>query len=122
MPESTNKTTTNAGACRPSLFFKMRLQIAKIMLPSAMTPCDFVTYLGINLSETVDEKLTVMLADKIVKQAQDLTNSMLASNLKDVSADTLESLILANSKITDLQKSQISAILTAPTNRTDYLG
>jgi hypothetical protein len=119
---SENNNQTHGGTLPSSLFFKVRVQLAKIMLPSGMAPDDFVTHLGINLDKTIDDKITLLASEKIASQAREFANSVLANNLKDVSADTLESLITANSKLSDLQKSQIAAILTAPANRTDYLG
>lgn len=122
---SSNTTNhKNGSALLPSLFsFKaMRIKIAKWALSAeSVTIDDLKLVFDFDFDQATNEKIQSRVADALKVQLPKLTAEAIGKQVGDLAPDVIGAIIAQSTWLGELQKSQLIAILNAPTSKTDYI-
>lgn len=107
-----DNSNNDAASNGPSNFLmRMRVNLVKIIAPSGLTTKELSSLLGIDAEKMFDEALAKNFATEIAKNAKETANALIASNFKELTAETLSALVIASVKLDDTQKARICEIL-----------
>lgn len=117
--DMTNTKTTDGAFIKPSLFSlrKLRMKIALRLVPSGTPADEVLKAFGVDIDSRIKEGIDANVQNRILEAA----SKLVANSVGEIDPNVIAASISQSTKLTDLQKSQAIAILTATKNRLDYL-
>lgn len=97
---------------------EMRFRLAMLALPSGLDSNEVFKFLKVDPKAAIKEHGNEALEQALKARLDNILQNMIKTENKDTM--TL-AVLLTNAKLTDLQKSQVAAILAGGSAKTDYL-